>query len=340
MTRWMDRIVHHVARRVSRSRRVQGWVGDRLNARGDRLDPQLGVMLWLQERLFPEAPEPTVAQRRAAMRQACAQGAASSPDVPRRGDRAAGLDVRWFEPEGAQWAVVYLHGGGWVVGDLDTHDGVCQQLAVQGRCVVIAVDYPLAPEAQWPEAIHRVAASWTALRQELIRRGIQGDRIALVGDSAGGNLCATVCRVLRDQGAPLPAVQGLIYPAVDARCLDESHREFSEGFMLTGRSIAEYLRQYGCDPLDPLASPVLADDLRGLPPALIAVAGFDPLRDEALRYERRLREAGVRVELLYENALTHGYVNYAGIVDEAARATSRFAVRLERLAQAGAAVSS
>lgn len=267
-----------------------------------------------------EADAPPEAMRRAFDRSMWL----ASPDpmpVPIRDALVGEIPVRWYEPPGARGAFVFLHGGGWVVGNLDSYDPFTRQLAVETGRVVVAVDYPLAPEHPFPAAIHAVADVWRALRPQLLAEG--HETILLGGDSAGGNLTVNVTRVLRDAGEPVPDRQILIYPGLDPHCASPSHAELSEGFVLTEASIRRYLDLYRIDPDTILGDPFRADGLEGLPPALITVAGFDPLRDEGIRYAERLREAGVEVTLLDEPALTHGHIDMDGLIDEAARANAR-----------------
>ena len=320
-----DRLLRTLARRLLRSRRLAERLAPRHNQRGDRLDPQLALLLRLQG-LAGAALAPDADVR--AMRQALVRSVwLASPDpvdVPTREAVVAGLPVRFHEPVGAEGTLVFLHGGGWVVGNVDAYDPFTRQLALRTNRVVVSVEYPLAPETPFPGAIHAVADLFRALRAE------RSGEILLGGDSAGANLTINVTRVLRDAGDPVPERQILIYPAVDPHCASDSHREFTDGFILTADSIRKYLDLYRLDPDSVLGNPLVADGLEGLPPALVVVAGFDPLRDEGLAYAERLRAAGVPVELLDEGALTHGFVNMDGLLDEAGRANERLFAAIRR----------
>ncbi|MEZ4323471.1 MAG: alpha/beta hydrolase [Myxococcota bacterium] len=307
------RLLRGLARLLLSEPLARGLAARETNLRGDVLDPQLALLLRLERRRAPYPPDLPIGDRRSNMQRSCFLVAADPVDVPTRDGVAAGLDVRWYEPSGATHALVFLHGGGWAVGDLDSHDGLCRRLAARSGCVVVAVDYPRSPEHPWPGPIHAVVDAWKALHAELSARF---DHVALGGDSAGGHLTTCACRLLRD-GGPLPSLQLLIYPGLDATLSGASHEEFAEGYLLTRQSIDYYLERFAPDPQHPLGSPGLAPDLEGLPPAVFAVAGFDPLRDEGLLYARRLGEAGVPVELLDFGDMVHGFANMDGLIRSA-----------------------
>lgn len=234
-----------------------------------------------------------------------------------------GRPARLYRPDAPVGAIVYLHGGGWSVGDLESHDAFCRRLAVRSRRQVLALDYPLAPEHPFPAAIHWCVDAWT----EAVGR-LDVEHIALGGDSAGANLTTCVSRLLALNGGRSPDLQVLVYPGLDPACALPTHEEFPEGFILTAASIRKYLGFYAPDPADPLGCPLHADQLELQPRTLLTVAGFDPLRDEGLLYAKRLRESGVDVELLDEPGLTHGYLQLDGLVQEAGRAIDRIAARL------------
>jgi acetyl esterase len=303
------------------------------NARGDRLDPSLHAMLGL-ERILGGGLDTTVpiAQRRADFTASCWLVAADPIDVPVRDTVVDGAlhryPVRFYEPPNATAGLVFFHGGGWVLGDLESHDPFCRRLAVQSNRVVVAVDYPRAPELRWPDTCYMAADAWQACRAALVDAHPSLERIDLGGDSAGGNLTANACRLLRDGSAPMPDRQILLYPGLDATLSCASHREFATGYVLTEESIVWYLGQYGPDPEHPLGSPALAPDLEGLPAALILVAGFDPLRDEGLLYANRLREVGVDVELMDCPSMLHGFLNMDGVSDRAGALVDDLAARL------------
>jgi acetyl esterase len=212
-------------------------------------------------------------------------------------------------------ALVYYHGGGFVVGDLETHDNVCRFLAAQSGAKVISVDYRLAPDSRFPAAAEDALA---ALRDVVARAeelGIDPTRVAVGGDSAGGNLAAGVAQAGARDDDPAPAFQLLFYPWLDLSQKRRSCSLFREGFYLTEADLDWYRPHYAgdADVADPRCSPLLADDLAGVAPAYIATAGFDPLRDEGEEYARRLSQAGVPVALHRQAQLIHGFANTISI---------------------------
>lgn len=212
--------------------------------------------------------------------------------------------------------LVFFHGGGFVVGDLDTHDNSCRWLASRAPVRVLAVDYRLAPEHQFPAAIDDALGAFRWAAQHASELGADPDRIAVGGDSAGGNLAAGVARLAVAEGGPAPAFQLLLYPWLDLSSKRESYRLFGQGFYLTEADLEWYGSHYlsaQADARDPRCSPLLADKLDGLPPAYIATAGFDPLRDEAEEYARRLQATGVPVALRRHPGLIHGFFNTVGV---------------------------
>ncbi len=227
------------------------------------------------------------------------------------------LPARLFVPDEAQGVVrgpliVYFHGGGWVVGDRDTHDQPCRLLARTSGARVLSVDYRLAPEHRFPASVDDALAAFrdTVARADTL--GADPARIAVAGDSAGGHLAAVTALQAAADGGPVPAFQLLIYPATDFADVAQSRLTFAEGFILTKENMDWYEEQFlgpTSDRRDPRASPLLADDLSGAAPALVVTAGFDPLRDEGEAYARRLREAGVRTLLRRHPGYVHGFIN-------------------------------
>lgn len=240
--------------------------------------------------------------------------------------RIAGPDgeipVRIYRPEGdGPFPLhVHFHGGGWVIGDLDTHDADCREICAGAGCVVVAVDYRMAPEHPFPAAPEDcyAATCWAAEHaQEL---GARTGAVSVGGDSAGGNLAAVVSLMARDRSGPEIAFQLLIYPVTDCAMDTESYQANGEGYMLTRDSMNWFWDQYCPDPAqrrDPLASPARATDLSGLPPALVLTAEFDPLRDEGEAYAEKLRAAGVAVEARRFDGLIHGFFSQARMVPAA-----------------------
>jgi len=231
--------------------------------------------------------------------------------------------------------LVYLHGGGFVVGSLDSHDGVCRALASRASMVVVSVDYRLAPEHPFPCGLEDAVAVTRWVIEHAASFLGDPKRVAVGGDSAGGNLATNVALECKNDPIP-PAFQVLIYPATDASNSMPSHREFGDGFFLTKESIAWFVASYLPKPEDrdhPRASPLFADDLEGAPPGLLITAGFDPLRDEGRAYAKRLQEAGVRIDLReYEGAI-HGFVSMAGVLAIGSRALDDIATALRRALQ-------
>jgi acetyl esterase len=198
----------------------------------------------------------------------------------------------------ARPVVAYFHGGGWVQGDLETHHGLCARLALRSGAVIVAVDYRLAPENTFPAAVEDCFAAYRWLRSHAAELGGDPARVAVAGDSAGGNLSAVVSQLAARADLPVPTCQVLIYPAVDMSLETESHRELEHGHIIPRDRILWYMEQYlpgGANRHDPRASPLRVPDLEGQPPTLIITAGFDPLRDEGHAYAERLRAAGVDV---------------------------------------------
>ncbi len=229
--------------------------------------------------------------------------------------------------------LVYFHGGGWTIGDLDTHDIVCRTLANRARCAVVAVDYRMGPEHKFPAAVEDcvVATRWVAAQAATL--GADAARIAVGGDSAGGNLAAVVAITLRDAGGPPLVFQALAYPATDQRMDSASHAKFGEGYLLTRDNMLWYRDNYlaPADYDDWRASPLRAADLARLPPAHIITAGYDPLLDEGRAYSERLLAAGVPV--LYEcfEGMAHGFLTMGGVLAAANHALYRLG---QSLAQA------
>jgi len=230
--------------------------------------------------------------------------------------------VRVYRPvaDEALPALVFFHGGGWTIGDLDTHDVLCRQLAAGARCAVFSVDYRLAPEHPFPGAVDDcfLATEYVCLHSKEL--GIDPARVAVGGDSAGGNLAAVVALMARDRaGSPL-AGQLLIYPATDQRCAFPSHERNGEGYLLTRDAIRFFRAGYLPNPADRTdwrASPLLAASHAGLPPAFVLTAGYDPLIDEGRAYAERLAAAGVPVAYKEYGDMVHGFILFGGVLEVA-----------------------
>jgi acetyl esterase len=238
------------------------------------------------------------------------------------------IRARHYRPAGGAAAplLVFYHGGGWAIGDLDTYDALCRLTCRDAGIHVLSIDYRLAPEHPAPAAVEDAYAAFKWAHEHAGELGAIPGRIAVGGDSAGGNLAAVVSQLARDEGGPAPVLQWLIYPRTNCTAQTRSLTLFARGFLLTKRDMdwfhAQYLRGSGVDPTDPLVSPLLAESLSGLAPALIAVGGFDPLRDEGEAYAAALQAAGNAVDLRYMGSLTHGFVNLFQLGGDSAVGTS------------------
>ena len=219
---------------------------------------------------------------------------------------------------------LFIHGGGWMVGSRISHDSAVRALAVASGCDVLSVEYRLAPEHPFPAAVDDVLAAWRFAVEQAPEWGIDPNRIAVGGDSAGGNLAAVIAQQTRGDDV-VPALQVLIYPAVDHTAEAPSRLEFASGYFLTKKDMDAFRDAYLPDAEtrnDPRASPLLGD-VDGVPPAFVAVAEFDPLRDEGIAYAEKLREAGVPVTLERAGAMIHGFLNMGLLSPDAREYTAR-----------------
>ena len=242
------------------------------------------------------------------------------------------VPVRVYTPAGEPvGALVWLHGGGWVIGSIETNDATCRSLANEAGCVVVSVDYRLAPEAKFPLPLDDcfAATAWTVGHAEAL--GVDARRVGVGGASAGGNLAAAVTLMARDRGGPALAHQLLVYPSVGNDDSSQSYRENSEGYGLDRDAMDWYWRHYlrdDADATNPLVAPLLADDLSGLPPALVITAEFDPLRDEGEEYADRLRRAGVEAACSRYDGMIHGFFSAGVPVDRSWDAIAEAAAAL------------
>jgi len=248
-----------------------------------------------------------------------------------------GIALRLYRPLGAGHAalpvLVYYHGGGWVIGDLETHDTLCRQLANGSGCAVVAVDYRMGPEHRFPAAVDDALAATRWVAANAASMDLDATRLAVGGDSAGGNLAAVVAIAARDAGDLPVRFQLLIYPATDMGRGAASHTRNGEGYLLTRDTISWFHDHYIIDAAhdaDWRASPLLHDDLSKLPPALVLIAGFDPLRDEGLHYAQRLTQAGNRATLISFERQIHGFITMGRVIDEANAAVDLCAAQLRR----------
>ncbi|HEY3821482.1 MAG TPA: alpha/beta hydrolase [Polyangiaceae bacterium] len=326
-------------------RRIVGPV--RRSPDGLTLDLQLQALLWLIALTkVPALSGGEVAVARAALDRAAPTLDLVTPGVTvydrtvpgADGPRRARVYVPTSAPPSDAPGLVYFHGGGWVVGSIESHDRVCRALAHRASLVVVSVDYRLAPEHPFPAAPEDAIAGtrWVLANAALL--GMDASRVAVGGDSAGGNLAAVVSLALRDE-ARRPAFQLLIYPATDLTRALPSHALFGDSYFLSKAAgdwyLGLYLRSPG-DATKPLASPLFVDDLSRLPPALVITAGFDPLRDEGKAYAEKMRAADVPVEQVCLDGQMHGFLVLGSAVRDASRTVDLVAARLRSaLAKAG-----
>jgi acetyl esterase len=305
--------------------------------RSERLDPEARALL---EQMDAEDAPPLDTQIPAAVRparverakrvggEAIALGQVEDLTIS---TPAGPIGARFYASElgASRPALVYFHGGGFVFGNLETHDTICRALAKESGAVVIAVDYRLAPEHKFPAAVDDALAATLWVMRNVARLGLDAARIAVGGDSAGGTLAAVVSTRCRDAGGWMPAAQALLYPVTDLSTLDTaSYVEFAEGYGLTRSAMAWFRDHYLAraeEAQDAAASPLLTADLAGLPRSLVLTAEFDPLRDEGEAYAERLRQAGVEVEFQRFSGMIHGFIAMRGVLSAGDRAIGRAA---------------
>ncbi len=228
-------------------------------------------------------------------------------------------------------ALVFFHGGGWVIGDLDTHDTLCRQLTAEAGISVVSVDYRLAPEHKFPAAADDAWAATRWVAAHAAELGVDGARLAVGGDSAGGNLAAVVALMARDAGGPALALQALLYPVTDVAAESRSYADLADGYLLTREGMRWFIAHYldrAAEGGDWRASPLRATSLAGVAPALVVTAGFDPLRDEGDAYAARLREAGVSVDHVCFGGMIHGFVPMGKLIETGNRAVTLIAASL------------
>jgi acetyl esterase len=239
--------------------------------------------------------------------------------------RNGAIPLRLYRPLGAAPdtvlpTLVYYHGGGWVIGDLDTHDVVCRQLANRAGCAVIAVEYRLAPEHAFPAAVEDAFDALCWVRDQAVTLVVDAERLAVGGDSAGGNLAAVAALIARDAGSPGLRYQLLIYPATDFIGGYESQERLAEGYLLTRANQAWFHAQYlpnRADRTDWRASPLQAPSHADLPPAYVLTAGYDPLSDEGEAYANKLEAAGITVTRRHFAGQIHGFITMGRVIDAA-----------------------
>jgi acetyl esterase len=285
------------------------------------LDPSAQVMLQLMEsagmRLGGDA---TPAEARLVMDTALANPAFPKHPVHAVENRsipgpAGDIPVRIYRPSGAETlpVVMWLHGGGWVIGSLDSHDQLCRLLCDESGAIVVSVEYRLAPEAKFPAAVDDAVAAWTWVNAHAHDLGGDPARVAVGGDSAGGNLAAVVSLVARDEKLARPRLQLLVYPVTDYEFDSPSMIDNAKGYFLEADGMRWFFDHYARTPADfadPRMSPMRAPDLAGLPPAVVITAEFDPLRDQGEAYGKRLQDAGVDTEIVRGIGVFHGFFGF------------------------------
>lgn len=288
------------------------------------LDPLIAALLEATKDQ-PSVEEMPVAEARESMEARVAPLNALAPEVAEVADRTidgpdGALRLRLYRPEGVGPfpVVVYIHGGGWVLCSLETHDNVCRHLCVGAGALVVSVDYRLSPEHRFPAALDDSIAALRWVAAHIGRFDGDPARLAIAGDSAGGNLAAAVALRSRDEGGPSLVGQLLVYPVTDYPSdAMASYAENGEGYGLTRASMEHYWTQYlGDTPADtPYAAPLRMPDLGGLPPAFVITAEYDVLRDEGEAYAGKLQAAGVPVEVTRYDGVNHGFFSLAGMID-------------------------
>lgn len=344
MKRLGERLTRGAIRRLVRAPEfvIEGVFGaPPKNDRGEPLDHQVHALLGLMDATYNPSLDELGPEK---AREAYALSSRLFDVAPRAlrsivDDRIEGasepVPVRIYRPvpDADAPAVVYYHGGGFVVGDLEAYHGFCTELAVQSECVIVSVDYRLAPEHPFPAAIDDCLAAFEWVHANAARLGIDRARLAVAGDSAGGNLATVVAQQLLDRGGPMPTHQLLIYPTTDNRGGYRSMELFAEGFYLESSLVDWFSRTYlqeHTDMNDPRVSPVAYPRLGALAPAFVVTAGFDPLRDKGERYADELEGAGTRVVHRSYGRLVHGFVTMGGVIDAASRAVGEIASDFRR----------
>jgi acetyl esterase len=297
------------------------------------LDPTAKAIMDAMDTAWPDLGTVTAAEARQVVKQAgeAARALVPPPEVARVEDRtvpgpAGEIPVRIYwprveTPPASYPMVVYFHGGGWVICDLDSHDNICRSLSNATGAVVVSVDYRLAPEHKYPAAADDAYAATVWAAGHAGELGADPTRVAIAGDSAGGNLTAVVALMARDRGGPALRYQMMIYPVTDiSPGHQDSHpskKENGTGYFLTTEHMDWFRDQYlpdGADGSDPYISPLLATDLSGLPPAFVITAEYDPLRDEGEMYGARMRDAGVPVDIRRYDGVFHGFFSMAALL--------------------------
>jgi len=306
-------------------KRLRRLSGGETVREGRTLDAQAQMFCFLARRLSPHVADLSPRQIRRVYEGSVDLGGRPREMRTRDFDLGSGLRARLYSPHDALSAlIVFFHGGGFVAGSISSHDRPVRILADETRMPVLSVAYRLAPEHPFPAAVDDAFRAYRWARDNAAMLGANAARIAVAGDSAGGNLSAVVSRLAQGEGI-MPALQVLIYPATDLAHTLASHRTFGKGFFLDARSIDYYMSNYAADDRDERASPLFAKRFDGLPPAIVHTAGFDPLVDEGDAYAKKLADAGVRVVHTRHDSLIHGFINFTAAIDAARGALSSIA---------------
>ena len=237
------------------------------------------------------------------------------------------MQARVYQPVSSRElpVLLFLHGGGWIAGDLVSHDPLCRDLMLASGCVIVSIEYRLAPEHKFPAAPRDCYSALQWVVDHGADFGWDSTRVAIGGDSAGGNLAAAVTQLARTERGPQLAFQLLVYPVTDYAFETQSYQQFADGYLLTREAMISHWQHYLSDPdagRNPLASPLRAESLAGLPPALVITAECDPLRDEGERYAERLRDAGIKVELRRYDGMLHAFFSLGSHFDQGREAVA------------------
>jgi acetyl esterase len=309
-----------------------------------KLDTEARTLLELMDKAIeagrPKLSSLDVKEGRPSVDQMSENSEAAPPDVEAVEDGTlpgplGPIKYRRYRPLGASTAalatLIYYHGGGFVIGTIETHDSTCRRLANKSRCQVISIDYRLAPEHPFPAPINDGLAAFRHIRDNAAAFGVEANRLAVGGDSAGGGMAAVICQTCKTTGETAPAFQMLIYPATDSSRQSASRVAFADGYYLTKDVIDWFWNAYvptGNDSADLRLSPLLAADFSGLPPAFVLTAGFDPLRDEGRAYAERLIDAGVKTTYANYPGTIHGFFSMTRFLRQGLRANDEAAAVL------------
>ncbi|TNE40486.1 MAG: alpha/beta hydrolase [Alphaproteobacteria bacterium] len=308
---------------------------------GQRLDTKARVLCDIDKKIAKPVKETPIEETRAGLEKVSAALGGPRPFLKSIDDltletEAGAIKARLYKPvnDPDLPVLLYYHGGGYIRGSIESHDRLCARLTKFGGFAVLSVEYRLAPENKFPAGIEDAIAAFRWLKSHAADHGLDGARIGVGGDSSGGCLAAVVAQATRDDEGGGPVFQMLLYPTLDGHLAADSHRLFADGFCLTYERMCDYRDTYlnnASERDDVRASPLHNPDLAGLAPALIITAGFDPLRDEAEDYAKRLQAAGVNVGLVRFPGMIHGFMSMARLLPQANRATRQAAAAFRHI---------